>query len=364
MKRRTFLQNSLWATAGFALSNSFIPGYEKNELSPKSAETLITSEEGLNIIVLEGPPKRRGQIHGESLRSKISEIVSIWKEELHKANEMNPDAYIEEFVQNTNFIKAIEKWTPDLLEEVRGIAEGSGIDFKTMYAFQLVDEEWWYSRNRKLGIIIPESKHCSALGVYGQEGIPPIVAQNLDIPGFVDGYQVILHVKHQDSSLESFIFSYAGLIAANGINNHSLGICCNALLELNQRKDGLPVAFIHRGVLSQKNYEDAVRFIQTINHASGQNYILGGPGEVSSWECSANKVVRFWPYEGAKRLYHTNHALVNDDQSIYQEILKKLPQEKKPQSPGNSLKKRSHNLLETLRFGMKRLKNALRTHKK
>ena len=99
---------------------------------------------------------------------------------------------------------------------------------------------------------------------------------------------------------------------------------------------GLPVGFIHRGVLSQTSYGDAIRFVQDIKHASGQNYIIGGTEEVSSWECSANKVVRFWPYEGATRLYHNNHPLANDDQSIYQQILEKIPPEKRPPARGNS----------------------------
>jgi hypothetical protein len=163
--------------------------------------------------------------------------------------------------------------------------------------------------------------------------MPPAIGQNLDIPSFTDGYQVILHVKHQDSQVESFVFTYAGLIAANGINNHSIGICCNTLLQLNQSPDGLPVAYIHRGVLSQPTYEEAVGFVRKIKHASGQNYIIGGPKEASCWECSANKVVRFLPWEGATRVYHTNHPLANDDQSVYRTILGKIPEEKRPKNP-------------------------------
>ena len=36
---------------------------------------------------------------------------------------------------------------PDLLEEVRGIADGAGVDFDTMYAYQLVDEIWAMDRD-------------------------------------------------------------------------------------------------------------------------------------------------------------------------------------------------------------------------
>jgi hypothetical protein len=222
------------------------------------------------------------------------------------------------------------------MEEVQGISQGSGIDSRTIFAFQLPDEEWWYGRNKKFGISIGASKNCSALGVYNQADLPPLLAQNLDLPSYFDGFQTLLHIKHQNSSLESYILTTSGFIAACGMNNKSVGICCNTLLQLNQRADGLPVAFIVRGVLEQSQFGDATKFIHEIKHASGQNYTIGGPEQIAVFECSANKVSPFIPYEGATRVYHTNHPLVNDDQGVYQEILKKLPAKERPKSPGNS----------------------------
>jgi len=290
----------------------------------------------LPLLVLEGSPRKRGQIHGESLRTKINEIVPAWKEFLRKNRKVEPDVYIDEFIGYQKFDKAIQKWTPDLEEEVKGIAEGSGIDEKTMYAYQLADEEWWFAMHKRIGIPPPQADHCSALGVFGQDGLPTYTAQNMDIYSYSDTYEVLLHIKHQNSSLESFVYSEAGLIALCGMSNHSLGICCNTLLQLDHRPDGLPVAHVVRGVLAQEEYADAVQFVKNIKHASGQNYTIGGPKEAAALECSANKVSRFIPYEGARRVYHTNHPLVNDDQNTYRKVIEKLPEDKKPKSPNNS----------------------------
>ena len=46
----------------------------------------------------------------------------------------------------TRFVPAIEASTPELLEEVRGIAEGAGVSFERILAYNLMDEEWWYSQ--------------------------------------------------------------------------------------------------------------------------------------------------------------------------------------------------------------------------
>ena len=283
------------------------------------------------------------------MRSKINEAVKLWKEELFKALDSDPDKYIDEFVENTHFTKSIKKWSPNLLEEVKGISDGSGLDFKTLYAFQLADEEWWYRRNKKLGIVLSENKNCSALGVFGQEGFPPLLAQNMDIPKWTNGFQVLFHIKHQHSNLESFVFSYAGMIALNGLNSKSIGVCVNTLLQLNQRLDGMPVAFIIRGILEQERFNDALRFVNTVKHASGQNYTIGGPEEIIAFECSANKVSRFIPYKSATRVYHTNHPLVNDDQDIYKEVIKKMPPD--------AVKKSLHNTKTRFESLEKRLKD-------
>ena len=142
-----------------------------------------------------------------------------------------------------------------------------------------------------------------------------MIAQNLDMTGFYDGYQVILHVKHRDSDLESFVCTIAGVIATNGMNSHAIGICCNTLLQLDNCRDGLPVACVIRGVLAQKTEDAAITFLHDVKHASGQNYIVGGPERAYSFECSSQKVSRFIPAEAADVVWHTNHPLANDDYS-------------------------------------------------
>ena len=202
----------------------------------------------------------------------------------------------------------MKKWTPDLVEEVKGLADGAGIDFDTMLVFQWIDEYWAQGKN-----VVAD--RCSGIGVGRRGSRPAMIAQNLDMPGFYDGYQVILHVKHHDSDLESFVYTIAGVIGANGMNSHAIGICCNTLLQLDNCRDGLPVACVVRGVLAQKTEDAAIKFLHEVKHASGQNYIIGGPERAYSFECSSHKVSRFIPEGAADLVWHTNHPLANDDYS-------------------------------------------------
>ena len=64
-------------------------------------------------------------------------------------------------------------------------------------------------------------------------------------------------------------------------------------------------------MLEQTTLEDAVNFVKTVKHASGQNYVIGGLENAYSFEASATQVIEYTPDSNA--IYHTNHPLVNDD---------------------------------------------------
>jgi isopenicillin-N N-acyltransferase like protein len=260
----------------------------------------------LQVVVLEGSAHERGLVHGKTLKTQIHELIKLWKADLADRYKMTADAFIKRFVKQTDYLSAIKKWTPDLLDEIKGIAEGAGLDFDTMLVFQCMDEYW--ANGDALA-----ADHCSGLGWPKRDGSTTHIAQNMDLEGFRNGYQVLLHIKHPGADLETVVVSNAGLIGWNGMNNKGIGICCNTLLQLSNCRDGLPVNCVMRGVLQQKTEEDAVKFVHQVKHASGQNYIVGGPRGVHCLECSAGKVSPFKPDEKRGLVWHTNHPLANDD---------------------------------------------------
>ena len=255
----------------------------------------------------------------------IHEHMARWQDALRTDLGMEPDEYLAMFLAETDFLPAIERWTPDLLEEVRGIAEGAGVDFDYALVRQLSDEEPWYRFEKKieLGIRPPES--CSALGAWDQGDGPPVLAQNMDTPAYYDGHQVLLHIKDPSTAVQALVFTVAGKISLAGLNNQGVGICCNTLIQLNCAIDGLPEDFLVRGFLARPNLDEALAFVRGVKHASGQNYVVGGPDRVLDLECSANKICEFTAYSEANRVYHTNHPLVNDDQEYHNKRLTKMP---------------------------------------
>jgi len=260
----------------------------------------------LRIVDLRGTPYQMGKIHGQTLKAEIQELVRRWKGDLEATYQVSAEVFIRAFLKKTDFKPAMERWTPGLLDEVRGIADGAQIDFDTMYVYQLIDEVW------AIGADVGLSK-CTTVAAGKRNRNPAYVAQTLDIPEFYHGYQTVLRIRDDRDDLETLVFTIPGVVAANGLNSRSVGVCVNAVTQLAYSTKGLPVDFVIRGILRQSSYEQAVKFLQDIQPAAPQTYVIGGPDEVAVFERSAGKMSKFVPFEGAEFSYHTNHPLTNDD---------------------------------------------------
>lgn len=257
-------------------------------------------------IVLDGTPFERGLTHGRLLREPIRRLVARWSHRLELSSGIPASGLVGQFLAETDFQPAIKEHTPGLLEEVAGIAEGAGIDGDTMFAFQLLDEL----------LVANTGMHesgCSSIGVSPRDGRPAAVAQNWDIRGYFDGFQTVFLIEDAETGIRSFVFSYAGFVGAFGLNDRSVAVGVNSIAQLNHSNGGLPVAFVIRGLLAQTDGAGAANFLRRIPHASPQNYLIGDPGTVQDFECSANRVVQYSPDSPQELICHTNHAMVNDD---------------------------------------------------
>ena len=260
----------------------------------------------LKIVTFSGSGYELGLQHGKTLKKEIGEIIEAWKNNVANQSGKDADEVLNEFFEYAEFDEAIKNWTPELYEEIKGIAEGSGHQFNDILVLNLLDEFWVYIDNL-------DNHHCSGVGVPSREGRPAYISQNMDLENYTDGFQVLMRLNRTESRPEQLILTHPGLIALNGLNEEGIGVCVNTLMQLKASSNGLPVAFVVRHIINSTNKDDLLSFIQSVNHASGQNYIIGIRGEVYDFEASANKVVRFNPMNENGTVYHTNHPLVNDD---------------------------------------------------
>ena len=268
---------------------------------------LDTTYSNLPILHLNGTPYENGFQHGKIMKSRILELVGLWKNDIEKKYQISADEFIKTFLDSTDYFPAIKKWTPDLLEEIKGISDGSGIDFNTTFAFQLIDE---IGTNARL-INIPH--HCTSIGInnYKKDGSSNYIAQNIDITPFYHGFEILLDIKDKNTDSRKLVTTFTGYIGANGLNKH-IGITENTLSDLRSSFNGLPVCCIARGVLEKTSFEEAIDFIKTIKHASGQNYIVGSNHDIISLECASDLVTEYWPDSTKDYTFHANRPLTNN----------------------------------------------------
>lgn len=264
------------------------------------------SASSLPFLRLSGSPRVQGRQHGEALRKSISDVRHRWRESLTQRFGVHPDSFIEAFLAQTRFVAAIRHWRPALLEEIEGIAEGSGRSLPETLAFQFMDEEWWFGA-RHYRQPSTEANHCSVIASRGCDGQAPILGQNMDLRAYLDGGQAVISTAINGGP-RTTTMTICGMIGLCGANEAGVGVAVNTLWQLPSAADGLPVACLMRGILDQPNLAAATKWICQPRHASGQHYLIGDPGGFASFEASATLVSNI-PWKDSPVFLHTNHPV-------------------------------------------------------
>ena len=151
-----------------------------------------TKINGIYYVTLDSStPYGRGYQHGASLRYVIQKGVAQWKQWINETlGKQDVEIEIAEFIHDTDYLKGIRKHTPDLYEELQGISKGAGVDFQTLYAYQMFDELVVYVVKKY------RLAHCSGFGVYGRDSLPNILGQNNDLPPYYAGTHTVLRMKY------------------------------------------------------------------------------------------------------------------------------------------------------------------------
>jgi isopenicillin-N N-acyltransferase-like protein len=158
----------------------------------------------MSVIECAGDGRARGRAHGEAARNAVAAAIGRWSEATAAASGTPIEGYAKAFLETTELLPAIARHCPELLEELHGIAEGAGLPFPLIAAYNLMDEQWWYDAERG----------CSVVGV-AHDGARAVLAQNMDLPAFMDGSQLVVRVSGPDEP-EALVLTSAGLLGLTG----------------------------------------------------------------------------------------------------------------------------------------------------
>lgn len=274
----------------------------------------------LHVVDLEGTPRARGQQHGEALRDVIEEHHRRWYAALGEALDADPLPYLDTLLAETRLLNVAEAETPELVDELHGIAEGSGVPFARVFARALSDEEPWF-RIEHLAARDAVGKGCSSLGANADAAGRVLIAQTMDVPTWWDGGQTLLRIALPNGD-RALVFTVAGKISLCGMTRRGLAITCNSLLQLDHSSDALAEDFVVRRYLASGDAAAGYRFLHEVHHASGQNYIVpDGAGRAVSLECSTRSVDEWRRDAEDPCVAHSNHPLVNPHRVWFNSVI-------------------------------------------
>ena len=69
------------------------------------------------LLHMTGTPRQRGQMHGEQLRVQIAAVLDLWKADIERETHLPAHDYLRRFLAETDFLPAIQRWTPHLLDD-------------------------------------------------------------------------------------------------------------------------------------------------------------------------------------------------------------------------------------------------------
>ena len=288
-------------------------------------------------VEVKGTPYERGFQHGKALRKVIRPTLNRFKynmvsEFLNAAGtDLTWNDYKKFFYEETGLYKNAEEQVPDLVEEIRGIAEGAGLDFEDVFAYNLNFDETFWVLEKLTGIdpILASEKaqmekvpagHCSHGSVWGNGKAS--VGYTLDWTRHFEGSQALIkHVKEDGTVL--LMTTYAGTLIGHGINaTAGYTFTPHSKFQLEHDVDkGLAQIFIYRKLVEAGSVEKAIEFLNSIKPAAGLGYTLTDKNGTRVFEVSANKVAEF--KTDGNWMAVCNVARANNDlSSSYKEDLK------------------------------------------
>ncbi len=195
--------------------------------------------------------------------------------------------------QTKLFIEPTEKHFPEIIEEIKGVAQGSGIDFTELFALAI---EEFYSDSFN-------PKACTDIITLSPASVHTLVAHNNDLPHCF--YDVLTAVEWNfDDGSQMYTVGIAGFMASVGVNNSKIVLSGNAVTPTDTRV-GIPRAIIARAILLAKTFDEAVKTATHPERASSYNNIITSPNQSVSIEGSATSFDYIFPTKGI--LTHSNH---------------------------------------------------------
>lgn len=258
----------------------------------------------MEVFDFEGTPAQVGRAHGEALRAAIRAHAEIHFDWLLASAAVQLSADNLRALWATR-VAANEAAAPALIEEMRGIAEGSGVPFEQIFLLNsLLD----VGSLRYLGCATG-MMGCTSFALPEEHGSGlPIAGQTYDLSYFRQQYGFVARIRPHGAPRQ-LVFTLAGMVGCAGLNEAGIGVVIN-YLSARDGQAGKLHAVIVRQALSARNLADAVTAPVAGARAGGSHYLVADEhGTAVGVETTGARHALF--YADGRPYGHTNHYLAD-----------------------------------------------------
>ena len=273
------------------------------------------------IFEVHGTPHERGRMHGKLARTRIDHSVATYARLFAYCGIDWRGAQ----VLGAGYRDVIGSFDAELLEEIEGIAAGSGRRVNEILALNARTEilppsypgephgDWEKIAAANVAGGVPDWGECTSVAIKPGESTTgsTLLAQNWDWLGAQRAALILLRGSQADGT-STLTLTEAGMLAKIGLNSHGFGVCLNILRSSDDgTKSGVPVHVLLRALLKRSGVADAVAFASRLSFGASSNVLCADAGgDTAALEFSPRglEVVR----GASAALCHTNHFLARE----------------------------------------------------
>ncbi|KAM5355263.1 hypothetical protein ACJ41O_001909 [Fusarium nematophilum] len=253
-----------------------------------------------------GTPYEIGHQHGSAAKAQVSGSLAFYQALFQKTCSMDWKAVHQEAAK---YIDPLERICPRYVEEMRGLADGAGVQLLDIVALNVRTEITFglFTDDPELPVAVDG---CTSLATRNPGG-KTLLAQNWDWQVDQAENLIVCHVSHPGTALPDFtIVTEAGVIGKIGFNSSGVGVCLNAIRARGVDISKLPAHLALRTALESTSARAAAEEIQSIGTAGSGHILIADENVALGLECTSTGI-KVIEVDGDGNIVHANHLVLD-----------------------------------------------------
>lgn len=253
------------------------------------------------LIEMNGTPRERGRQYGEQAKDRVRRSVDYYAGQLAASGFAWPRVK----ALAADYVPVIDGFSPSLLDEMRGIAEGAGVDLEGVVLINARTEMLFGAKKKREDATDDGCTGVIAMPEATRDG-RVLHAQNWDWREECVHTGIVLRIRRDDGP-DILTFTEAGGLARSGFNAAGIAVTGNFLgCDRDYTQRGVPLPLIRRRVLEASHFALAIHALTAYPRSCSNNMMISdAAGEAIDFECAPDEVFCLYPEDGL--ITHANH---------------------------------------------------------